>query len=99
MSPRCNLVVRTRNGFVNEIDGTLENLDSIHTRTIDATLSYRSPPTGIGKIGVTANGSWLLKYVVSEANGSLTRAGAASGRSWNYSTAAAARRFAGGPKL
>jgi iron complex outermembrane receptor protein len=67
----CNLVVRTRNGFVNEIDGTLENLDSIHTRTIDATLSYRSPPTGIGKIGLTANGSWLLKYVVSEANGSL----------------------------
>jgi iron complex outermembrane receptor protein len=65
----CNLIVRTANGFVNEIDGTLQNLDSIHTRSIDASLSYRSPPTQIGRIGLTANGSWLLKYVLVESNG------------------------------
>jgi iron complex outermembrane receptor protein len=65
----CNLIVRTANGFVNEIDGQLQNLDSIHTRSIDASLSYRSPRTQIGKFGVTANGSWLLKYVLVESNG------------------------------
>jgi iron complex outermembrane recepter protein len=67
----CNLVIRTSNGFVNEIDGTLQNLDSIRTRSIDSTLSYRSPPLGFGRVGVTANGSWLLKYVLSESNGAI----------------------------
>ena len=65
----CNLVIRTANGFVNEIDGTLQNLSSIHTRSIDASLSYRTPQTGAGRFGLTANGSWLLKYIVVEANG------------------------------
>ena len=67
----CDLVIRTANGFVNEIDATLQNLASIHTRSIDANLSYRSPQTQIGKIGLTANGSWLLKYVIVQANGGL----------------------------
>ena len=67
----CNLIVRTANGFVNEIDGTLQNLDSIHTKSIDTTLSYRTPQTGIGRFGLTANGSWLLKYVLVESNGFL----------------------------
>jgi iron complex outermembrane recepter protein len=67
----CNLVIRTSNGFVNEIDGTLQNLDSIHTRSIDTSLSYRAPQTQIGRFGVTANGSWLLKYVVVESSGFL----------------------------
>jgi iron complex outermembrane receptor protein len=66
----CNLVIRTANGFVNEIDGQLQNLASIDTRSIDATASYRSPLTGVGKFGLTATGTWLLKYVVTEANGS-----------------------------
>jgi iron complex outermembrane receptor protein len=65
----CNLVVRTSNGFVNEIDGQLQNLDSIKTRSIDSSLTYRSPQTGIGRFGVFANGSWLLKYQLSESNG------------------------------
>lgn len=67
----CNLVIRTANGFVNEIDGQLQNLDSIHTRSIDTNLSYRSPPTQIGRFGLTANGSWLLKYILVESNGFL----------------------------
>jgi iron complex outermembrane receptor protein len=67
----CALVKRTAKGFVNEIDATLENLASIHVRTFDVNLSYRSPLTGIGKFGLTANGSWLLKYVVTQTNGGL----------------------------
>jgi len=67
----CALVKRTLKGFVNEIDATLQNLASIHVRTFDAGLSYRSPLTGIGKFGLTANASWLLKYVVVQQNGGI----------------------------
>ena len=67
----CNLVIRTANGFVNEIDGQLQNLASIHTRAFDVSASYRTPPLGFGRLGLTANGSWLLKYIVREANGAL----------------------------
>jgi len=67
----CNLTVRTVNGFVNEIDATLQNLASIHTRQIDGNITYRTPLTGIGRFGLTANGSWLLKYVVTQTNGGL----------------------------
>src|SRR5256885_16349319 len=42
----CALVKRTFKGFVNEIDATLQNLASIHVRTFDAGLSYRSPQIG-----------------------------------------------------
>jgi iron complex outermembrane receptor protein len=65
----CALVIRTANGFVNEIDGTLQNLDSIRTKGIDAALAYRSPATRIGKIGLSVNASWLLKYVLTASNG------------------------------
>ena len=64
----CNLVVRTANGFVNEIDGTLQNLSSIRVRTFDVSGAYRSSQTGIGRFGLTANGSWLLKYIVTQPN-------------------------------
>jgi iron complex outermembrane receptor protein len=67
----CALVKRTAKGFVNEIDATLENLASIHVRTFDVSLSYRSPLTGIGKFGLTANGSWLLKYKVVQQNAGI----------------------------
>jgi iron complex outermembrane receptor protein len=65
----CTLVKRTANGFINEIDGTLQNLANIHTRSIDANLTYRTPETGAGRFGVTANATWLLKYVLTESNG------------------------------
>jgi iron complex outermembrane receptor protein len=65
----CALVVRTANGFINEIDGTLQNLDSIRTKGIDAALSYRTPMTGAGRFGFTANATWLLKYVLTASNG------------------------------
>jgi iron complex outermembrane receptor protein len=62
----CDLVIRTANGFVNEIDGTLQNLSSIKTRAFDVSMTYRSPQTGIGRFGLFAAGSWLLKYVVTQ---------------------------------
>ncbi len=65
----CALVIRTANGFVNEIDGTLQNLDSIRTRGIDMTVNYRSPRTHFGTLGLTANATFLLKYVLSASNG------------------------------
>jgi iron complex outermembrane receptor protein len=65
----CALVVRTANGFVNQISGTLQNLDSIKTRGVDVTANYRSPETGIGRFGISANATWLLKYILSASNG------------------------------
>lgn len=68
-APSCALVVRTSNGFVNEINGTLQNLDKIETRGIDVTANYRTPTTGIGSFGLSANATWLLKYVLTASNG------------------------------
>lgn len=65
----CGLVIRTSNGFINEIDGTLQNLDSIRTKGLDVTMNYLTPETGIGTFGLTANATWLLKYVLSASNG------------------------------
>ncbi len=47
----CNLIIRTANGFVNEIDGTLQNLSGIHVRTFDVSGAYRSPQTGSADLG------------------------------------------------
>jgi iron complex outermembrane receptor protein len=65
----CALVKRTANGFINEIDGTLDNLDSIRTKGLDFTSSYRSPMTGAGRFGLTFNATRLLKYVLTASDG------------------------------
>ncbi len=65
----CARVVRTRNGFINEIDGTLQNLDSISTQGVDLTLNYRTPITPIGMFGFNLNATWLTKYVLTASNG------------------------------
>jgi len=65
----CALTVRTANGFVNQIDGTLQNLDSIKTRGIDVSFNARTPKTGVGSFGLAANATFLLKYVLSASNG------------------------------
>ena len=65
----CALVIRTSNGFINEIDGTLQNLDSIRTKGVDVSFNYRSPETGIGMFGLAANGVFLTKYILSASNG------------------------------
>jgi len=65
----CALTVRTSNGFVNEIDGTLDNLDSIRTKGLDITANYRTPATSAGRFGVTVNATHLFKYVLTASNG------------------------------
>jgi iron complex outermembrane receptor protein len=65
----CALVVRTANGFVNEINATLDNLDSIRTKGLDAILNYRSPATSVGRFGLTANANRLLDYTLTASNG------------------------------
>ena len=65
----CALTVRTANGFVNEIDGTLQNLDSIRTKGIDGIFNYRAPASSIGTFGLAVNTTWLLKYVLTASNG------------------------------
>ena len=58
----CAAVTRTPNGLVQRINGVLQNIGEIRTRGIDLTLNYRTPETGIGVFGVSANGNYLLKY-------------------------------------
>ena len=65
----CALIIRTANGFVNEIDGTLQNLDSIRTQGVDLTLNYRTPTTGFGVFGLSGNATWLTKYILTASNG------------------------------
>ena len=65
----CARIIRTANGFVNEIDGTLQNLDGIKTKGIDLIATYRSRRGPAGTFGLHANASWLLKYVLSASNG------------------------------
>ena len=65
----CALVIRTANGFINEIDGTLQNLDSIRTKGVDLTLNYRTSATPIGNFGLNVNATWLTKYVLEASNG------------------------------
>ncbi len=65
----CALIIRTANGFVNEIDGTLQNLDSIRTKGVDLTVNYRSPATPAGAFGLSINATWLTKYTLSASNG------------------------------
>src|SRR4030095_6961942 len=63
------LTVRTSNGFINEIDGTLDNLDSIRTKGLDLTANYRTPATSAGRFGVTVNATHLFKYILTASDG------------------------------
>ena len=58
----CAAVTRTPNGLIQRINGVLQNIGQIRTRGIDLTLNYRTPETGIGSFGLSANGNYLLKY-------------------------------------
>ncbi|QNA84660.1 TonB-dependent receptor [Sphingomonas sp. So64.6b] len=65
----CAQIVRTQNGFINEIDATLENLDAINTHGLDFTLAYRAPSTSFGTFGLAVNATRLLKYTLAASNG------------------------------
>ncbi|MFC3558045.1 TonB-dependent receptor domain-containing protein [Sphingomonas qilianensis] len=67
----CAQIVRTANGFINEIDATLDNLDAIRTSGFDATINYRSPVSSLGTFGLSVNATRLLKYRLSASNGAV----------------------------
>ncbi len=67
----CSQIVRTGAGFVQQINGTLQNLDSISTKGVDLMVNYRSPASSVGSFGLSLNGTWLTKYVLSASNGFL----------------------------
>ena len=58
----CGFITRTGSGFISQISGVLQNVDSIRTKGVDVTMNYRTPQTSIGTIGLTVNASFLLKY-------------------------------------
>ena len=60
----CAAVTRTASGAISQIAGTLQNIASIETDGIDATLNWRSPQTGAGTFGVFLSGTRLLNYTV-----------------------------------
>jgi iron complex outermembrane receptor protein len=67
----CSQIVRTSAGFVQQINGTLQNLDSISTKGVDLMVNYRSPATPVGNFGLSVNATWLTKYVLTASNGFL----------------------------
>lgn len=67
----CAQTVRTANGFVNSINGTLQNLDRIRTKGVDATLNIRTRDVGIGNFGLALNANWLTHYVLTASNGAI----------------------------
>ncbi|HYJ30593.1 MAG TPA: TonB-dependent receptor [Allosphingosinicella sp.] len=61
----CAAISRTASGAISQIRGTLQNIASIETDGIDATLNWRTAPTGAGTFGVFVSGTRLLNYTVS----------------------------------
>jgi iron complex outermembrane receptor protein len=59
----CGLVTRV-NGELIEVQGFLQNIAAIQTRGIDVNLSYRSPMTRSGRLGLTINNTFLRDYDV-----------------------------------
>jgi iron complex outermembrane receptor protein len=60
----CAAITRTASGAIAQIRGTLQNIASIETDGIDATVTWRSPETSAGTFGVFLSGTRLLNYTV-----------------------------------
>jgi iron complex outermembrane receptor protein len=60
----CAAIDRTASGAISQIRGTLQNIASIETNGIDATLNWRGPETGAGRFGLYLSGTRLLNYTV-----------------------------------
>ncbi|MEG3122988.1 TonB-dependent receptor domain-containing protein [Sphingomonas sp. GB1N7] len=58
----CAAITRTPSGLISRINAQLQNIGGIRTRGIDLTVNYRTPRTGVGTFGLSANGNLLLKY-------------------------------------
>ena len=65
----CALITRV-DGLITQINGTLQNAQSIRTKGVDLTASYRTPRTGLGSFGLSVNANFLLKYDLTSAGAS-----------------------------
>lgn len=61
----CAAISRTASGAIAQIRGLLQNIAGIKTEGVDATLTYRTPETGIGVFGLYWTNSFLLDYTLS----------------------------------
>ena len=75
----CRTITRTAAGFISAISGVLQNVDSIRTKGVDITANYRTPRTGIGTVGLTLNGTFLLKYTQTTPGGAIQYRGSERG--------------------
>jgi iron complex outermembrane receptor protein len=57
----CALVSRV-NGNLTQVSGLLQNIAAIDTKGIDLNLAYRGIDTGVGKLGLTWNNTFLRNY-------------------------------------
>ncbi|CAA9486014.1 MAG: TonB-dependent receptor [uncultured Sphingomonadaceae bacterium] len=63
-SASCAAIARTGSGQISQIQGLLQNIASIETRGVDATLNYRTRPGRAGSFGLFWTNSFLLDYTV-----------------------------------
>jgi iron complex outermembrane receptor protein len=60
----CAAITRTASGAIAQIRGLLQNIASIETDGVDATLNFRSGETGAGKFGLFWTNTFLFNYAV-----------------------------------
>jgi iron complex outermembrane receptor protein len=60
----CAAITRTASGAVAQIRGLLQNIASIETDGVDATLNFRSGDTGAGRFGLYWTNTFLFNYAV-----------------------------------
>ena len=58
----CASVQRVASGRIGRINSVLQNIGGIRTKGIDATVTYRTPDTGLGQFGLSLNGNYLMRY-------------------------------------
>ncbi|MEA3002570.1 MAG: iron complex outerrane recepter protein [Sphingomonadales bacterium] len=70
----CAAITRTASGAVAQIRGLLQNIASIETDGVDATVNLRTGETGAGRFGLLWTSTFLFNYAVTvPATGGTTR--------------------------
>ncbi|WP_224369728.1 TonB-dependent receptor domain-containing protein [Hyalangium versicolor] len=69
----CEKVHRSANGLINFVDDPLTNVGGDRTGGIDISLRY-SPQTPFGRVGLSADATWLQKFDRTLANGRVLKA-------------------------
>ena len=60
----CAAITRSASGQVTQIQSFLQNIASIETDGVDATLNYRTPETGIGSFRLFLTATYLINYTL-----------------------------------